>query len=75
MNDRFADAVVVGFEIGEGAFAADHIAGELGDVVSGRVTGRASTAQVTLFKSLGMAVEDVVAERSRVAEDPLVAVR
>lgn len=47
--------------LGEGAIAADHIAGELGDLVNGAVKGRASSADVTIFKSLGMAVEDVVA--------------
>jgi ornithine cyclodeaminase len=44
----------------EGAFGEDHIAGELGELVLGRVPGRRSPADVTLFKSLGMAVEDVV---------------
>jgi ornithine cyclodeaminase len=47
--------------IKEGAFGADHIAGELGAVVLGQCEGRRSDAEVTLFKSLGMAVEDVVA--------------
>jgi alanine dehydrogenase len=31
----------------------------LGDVVAGRVTGRASKHDITLFKSLGVAIEDV----------------
>lgn len=47
--------------IAEGAFGAAHIAGELGELISGRVPGRASAADVTLFKSLGMAVEDIAA--------------
>lgn len=47
--------------ISEGAFAADHIVGELGSVVPGACEGRRSADEVTLFKSLGMAVEDVVA--------------
>ena len=37
------------------------IAGELGELAAGRVTGRASAEEVTIFKSLGMAVEDVAA--------------
>jgi ornithine cyclodeaminase len=49
--------------IGEGAIDADHIAGELGDVVAGRRPGRRSDREVTVFKSLGMAVEDVAAAR------------
>ena len=34
--------------------------GELGEVVLGRVQGRTSQDEITIFKSLGMAVEDVV---------------
>jgi ornithine cyclodeaminase/alanine dehydrogenase-like protein (mu-crystallin family) len=47
--------------IKEGAFGVDHIAGELGAVVLGQCAGRGSDEEVTIFKSLGMAVEDVVA--------------
>jgi ornithine cyclodeaminase len=47
--------------IREGAFGENHIAGELGEVVLGRVAGRTSASAVTIFKSLGMAAEDVVA--------------
>jgi alanine dehydrogenase len=50
--------VVMGLQ--ESRFGEAHIAGELGDVVLGRVAGRQSDDQVTVFKSLGMAVEDVV---------------
>jgi ornithine cyclodeaminase/alanine dehydrogenase-like protein (mu-crystallin family) len=49
--------------IREGAFDASHIAAELGDVFGGRAEGRRSDADITLFKSLGMAVEDVAAAR------------
>jgi ornithine cyclodeaminase len=45
----------------EGAIAETHIAAELGEIVLGRVPGRTSAGEVTIFKSLGMAVEDVVA--------------
>jgi ornithine cyclodeaminase len=45
----------------EGAFDASHIAGELGDVFGGRLVGRRSASEITLFKSLGMAIEDVAA--------------
>ena len=47
--------------IREGRFTAAHVAGELGEIVLGRVPGRRSADEVTIFKSLGMAVEDVVA--------------
>jgi ornithine cyclodeaminase len=45
----------------EGRFTESHIVGEVGQVVLGRAPGRAGAAEVTVFKSLGMAVEDVVA--------------
>ena len=47
--------------IGEGVITDRHIVGEGGEVVLGRVPGRTAEADVTVFKSLGMAVEDVVA--------------
>jgi ornithine cyclodeaminase len=47
--------------IQEGAIDPSHIAGELGDVFGGRVPGRQTDAEITIFKSLGMAVEDVAA--------------
>jgi len=50
--------VVIGIQ--EHRFDDRHIVGELGEVVLGRVGGRTSTDQITVFKSLGMAVEDVV---------------
>ncbi|HVP48864.1 MAG TPA: ornithine cyclodeaminase family protein [Bryobacteraceae bacterium] len=47
--------------IREGLFTQAHIAGELGEVVLGRVPGRCAEHEVLIFKSLGMAVEDVAA--------------
>jgi len=46
--------------IKEGRFSADHVVAEIGDLVNG-ATGRRSDTEVTIFKSLGMAVEDVTA--------------
>ena len=43
----------------EGAFAADHIQAELGEVIIGKHPGRRSADELTLFKSLGLSVEDV----------------
>ena len=37
------------------------IAGELGELAAGLVAGRGSADEVTIFKSLGMAVEDMAA--------------
>lgn len=47
--------------IAEGRFAAGHVLGELGEVVRGSVVGRQTLDDVTVFKSLGLAVEDVAA--------------
>jgi len=47
--------------IREGRFAEDHIRAELGQIVSGQEPGRCGARQVTLFKSLGLAIEDLVA--------------
>jgi ornithine cyclodeaminase len=47
--------------IADKLFDASHLRGEIGELVLGRIAGRASDADVTIFKSLGMAVEDVVA--------------
>jgi alanine dehydrogenase len=47
--------------IAEGHFSASHIVGELGAVLAGTVEGRRTAKEITIFKSLGMAVEDVVA--------------
>ena len=47
--------------IKEGAIDASHIVAEIGDVCGGRVQGRRGASEITIFKSLGMAVEDVAA--------------
>jgi ornithine cyclodeaminase len=43
----------------EGAIGDDHIRAEIGDILIGKATGRTSATQITLFKSLGLAVEDL----------------
>jgi ornithine cyclodeaminase len=43
----------------EGAIGDDHILGEVGEVVLRRAAGRTSAKDITLFKSLGLAVEDL----------------
>jgi len=44
-----------------GLFSKDHIAAELGELVSGRAVGRQSIDEITVFKSVGIAVQDAVA--------------
>lgn len=43
----------------EGLITAQHIRGEIGEVIIGTAEGRKSNEDTTLFKSLGVAVEDL----------------
>ena len=63
MIGALAEAGDIVLPIKEGAFEASRIAGELGQVAAGTAGGRRSPDEVTIFKSLGMAVEDVAAAR------------
>jgi len=58
--------------IEEGAITRDHVLGEIGELVLGTVQGRTAAADVTLFKSNGLAFQDAVTaalavERARAA--------
>ncbi len=44
-----------------GLISADHILGEIGQVIGGSLDGRTDESQITLFKSVGNAVEDCLA--------------
>jgi ornithine cyclodeaminase len=44
-----------------GDIGPEHIVGEIGDLLLGRAPGRANDDEITLFKSLGLAVEDLAA--------------
>jgi ornithine cyclodeaminase/alanine dehydrogenase len=54
-----AEAGDVIIPIQEGAITEDHIVADLGQVVSGAVAGRTGDDEVTLFKSEGLAIQDV----------------
>ncbi len=47
----------------DGRIARSHVLGELAQLVRGEVTGRISERDVTLFKSVGTALEDLAAAR------------
>lgn len=49
------------FPAREGAIGPDHIRAELGEVLRGEKPGRTSPDEITLFKSLGLAIEDLAA--------------
>jgi alanine dehydrogenase len=44
---------------GEGAVTDDHIQGELAELLTGQAKGRTSPSEITVFKSVGLAIEDV----------------
>jgi ornithine cyclodeaminase/alanine dehydrogenase-like protein (mu-crystallin family) len=46
--------------IREGIFSESHIAGEIGDFLLNRIKGRESGDQITVFKSVGVAIQDYV---------------
>lgn len=48
-------------------YSPEQIHAELGELVLGRKKGRASDGEVTLFKSVGLAVQDAVAARTALA--------
>jgi ornithine cyclodeaminase len=53
--------------VAEGAIGEEHIAAELGDVLVGTHPGRTSAEEITVFESLGIAVEDLFAAEYVVA--------
>ncbi len=62
-----AEAGDLHFAVQEGLWAWDRIAGDLTDLASGRLT-RTSYAEITLFKSVGLAVQDLaIAQRAAAA--------
>ena len=44
--------------INEGAITKEHIHAELGEIVSGKKAGRESESEITVFKSVGLAIQD-----------------
>ena len=49
------------FAMREGAISPEHIRAEIGEVLIGAKPGRITSEEITLFKSLGLAVEDLAA--------------
>jgi ornithine cyclodeaminase/alanine dehydrogenase-like protein (mu-crystallin family) len=63
--DTFAGALKEGGDIvqpiNDGIISAEHIQGELAMLISGESEGRRSADEITLFKSVGAALEDLAA--------------
>jgi ornithine cyclodeaminase len=54
--------------IGEGLIAGEeHVRAELGEVLAGLAPGRRDAGELTLFRSLGVAIEDLAAAEHAVA--------
>jgi ornithine cyclodeaminase len=51
----------IAMAIAEGAMTREHVHAELGELVSGTRPGRENAAQITLYKSVGVAVQDAAA--------------
>ena len=47
--------------LARGAITPDHISRDLAELLRGEIAGRTASAQVTLFKSVGTALEDLAA--------------
>lgn len=58
---NFAECGDILIPLQEGRFPREHAADEIGEVAAGSKPGRTTPTQVTLFKSVGIAVEDVAA--------------
>ena len=56
-----AGAVELLLPIAAGLFDADHIRAELGELVAGTARGRTTPEEITLYKSVGVAVQDAAA--------------
>ena len=55
-----AEAGDIVIPLHEGAIGPDHVAGELAEVVTGTLPGRRSADEITLFKSVGLALQDAM---------------
>jgi ornithine cyclodeaminase len=45
--------------VNEGEWNWEKVHGSLGDVVSGKITARENDDEITLFKSVGLAIQDI----------------
>ncbi len=56
-----AEAGELMLPVAEGAITTDHVRGDLGALAAGAVAGRTGPDEITLFKSVGLAVQDLAA--------------
>jgi len=61
MEACLAEAGEILIPLQEGEITTDHILGEIGELAAGSIPGRLSNHNITLFKSVGNAVQDLYA--------------
>jgi len=61
---NLAEAGDILIPIKEGAVTADHIYASLGEIVIGAKPGRENAEEITVFKSCGLAIQDVSTART-----------
>ena len=61
LESALSEAGDIVLAIADGAISEQHIRGEVGAVLTGRIHGRRSAEEITLFKSVGLGAEDVAA--------------
>lgn len=47
--------------LADGMIGPGHVRAEIGEILAGQAAGRASEQEITVFESLGLAVEDLAA--------------
>ena len=55
---------------GEGLVGDDHIVAEIGEVLAGKIEGRRSEDEITVYKSLGHIVQDLASAWALYTQDP-----
>jgi ornithine cyclodeaminase len=58
-----AEAGELKYAIEAGLVSESHVLGEIGEVLNGKVVGRTSNHDITVYKSLGVAAQDMAAAR------------
>lgn len=63
LHTALSESGAIMIPLAEGTLAPDDVTTELGDVVRGTALGRSDPAQITLFNSVGLPIQDLAAAR------------
>lgn len=61
LSSARAEAGDIMIPVAEGAISVDHVVGEIGQLLDGVVLGRVDDAEITVYKSVGFAAQDLYA--------------